>query len=689
MYFVLFVVSPSTASTTRSALLCAALLVVAIFAAWSNSLGGPFVLDDVGNIADNPSIRDLSALGTVLHPPSDIGVGGRPILNLSFALNYAFTGLDLRALHLTNVLIHALSALTLFAFLRHTFLHLSPSALNAQLSTLSAAAAAALWALHPVHTQAVTYLSQRAESLLGLFYLLTLYCSARHVSTSPSPALPVPPTPTLSPALWPIAAVAACALGTATKEVMVTAPILVLLYDRCFVSGTFRTALRTRPRFYLALASTWILLAVLLADVGARGIGSDHGVTPFSYALTSCRTLVHYLCLSVWPHPLIFDYGADFVTSLGPVLPHAVIILTLLGATVFALRRFPRVGFAAAAFFLLLAPTTSVVPIAFSPVAESRLYLALAALVALVACAVHRFARHRTALVLVPLALLAASLTYARNRTYATDYALWADTAARRPLNPSAHYNLGLMHSRAGRLEAAITSWRTTLDLDPSFVAAHNNLANTLATLGRLAESVPHYEAALRLQPYAPLVRSNFSVILLNLQRLPEAEAQIRLSLRQFPASAAAHNNLGLVLKTQGRLAEEIAAYETALRFEPDFTDAHHNLALALTRAARLPEALAHLENVIRLRPGQIEPHLNLVRVLLNASHLPEALARAEATLRLFPTSPDAHLLHGNCLAYRNDFPAAVTAYERALTLRPDFPDARTNLEKIRARLPK
>ena len=97
----------------RSALLCAALLVVAIFAAWSNSLGGPFVLDDVGNIADNPSIRDLSALGTVLHPPSDIGVGGRPMLNLSFALNYAFTGLDLRALHLTNTFIHALTALTL------------------------------------------------------------------------------------------------------------------------------------------------------------------------------------------------------------------------------------------------------------------------------------------------------------------------------------------------------------------------------------------------------------------------------------------------------------------------------------------------------------------------------------------------------------------------------------------------
>ena len=675
-------------SATRSVLLAAALLVLAICTAWSNSFGGPFVLDDLGNIADNPTIRDLGSLRTVLSPPADTGVGGRPILNLSYALNHAFTGPSVTGFHVTNLLIHTLAALSLFALLRYTLRSLK-FPISPLPCDLLAFFVALLWSLHPAQTQAVTYLSQRAESLMGLFYLLTLYCSARHFSPSPSLSSLLPLRPS---ALWPITAILACALAMATKEVAATAPLLVLLYDRTFVSGTFVAALRTRRRFYLALAATWLLLAFLLADVTSRGIGTSHGISSFTYALTSCRTLLHYLRLSVWPTPLIFDYGPDFVSHLTSIIPQAVAILTLLAATVYALARHPRVGFLAASFFLLLAPTTSVIPIAFSPVAESRLYLPLTAIVTLFVLGLTTLLGRRALVVFISLSLAFAALTYARNRTYATDLALWTDTVAKRPANASAHYNLGLMHSRAGHLEAAIAAWRTTLLLDPAYPAAHNNLANTLASLGRLAESVPHYEAALRLNPDASVIRANFGVILLNLDRVVDAEAQLRLAVRQNPANASAHNNLGLVLERASPTrapdsAAALACYETALRLDPTFADAHHNAALILARTARLPAALTHLETVIRLRPDRPDPRLALSRVLLNAGRHTDALAAAARAVREFPSSPEAHLVLGNCQAYLGDFPSAIAAYESALRLRPDFPDAQTNLTRIRTRL--
>jgi tetratricopeptide (TPR) repeat protein len=526
---------------------------------------------------------------------------------------------------------------------------------------------------------------------MGLFFFLTLYCSARHLSPSPR----LPPSP--SSAFWPLAAVLACVLALATKEVAATAPLLVLLYDRTFVSRSFAATLRNHPRFYLALASTWLLLAVLLADVSTRGIGNAHGVTPLTYALTSCRTLLHYLRLVVWPYPLVFDYGADFAPSFSAVAPHAFALAAFLALTVYALVRRPSVGFLGAWFFVILAPTTSFIPIAFSPVAESRLYLPLAAFAIALPLALHRLFAARPAVVLSALTvcvLLLGTLTFLRNRTYATELTLWADTVTHRPAHPGAHYNYGLALSRAGRVTDAAEQWRTTLRLDPAYPAAHNNLANALVSLGRIADSVPHYEAALRLNPDASVVRANFGVVLLHLDRPTDAEAQLRLAVRQNPANASAHNNLGLALERPAPtrapdLPAALACYETALRLDPAFADAHHNAALILARTDRLPAALVHLESVIRLRPDRPEPRLALSRVLLNAGRLADALTAATRAVREFPDSADAHLVLGNSHAFLGDFPAAITAYESALRLRPDFPDAHTNLTRIRARLPR
>ena len=267
--------------------LALALLALAVAAAYAGSFAGAFVYDDVPAILENPTIRHLGRLGEVLAPPGDQAgtVGGRPVVNLSLALNVAISGTAPWSYHAFNLAVHLAAAALLFGIVART---LDLPAVRGERPwpekdrIAVAFAVAILWALHPLQTEAVTYVVQRAESLMGMLYLLTVYCFVRGAGAGVSE--PGRPAAGPGPAAWFVLAWLACLLGMATKEVMVTAPVLALLYDRTFLAGSFREAWRRRRGIHLALASTWVLLAVLVAGTGGRGgsagFGSHAGVWP-------------------------------------------------------------------------------------------------------------------------------------------------------------------------------------------------------------------------------------------------------------------------------------------------------------------------------------------------------------------------------------------------------------------------
>ena len=226
-------------------------LVLAIALVYARSLQVPFIFDDADAVQRNPTIRRLDAWA-IINPPADGSTTtGRPVVNVSFALNYALSGEAVWSYHAFNVAIHALTALALFGLLRRTFVALDPSA--ASFPPVLAALVALLWALHPLQTETVICIAQRTEALCGLFYLLTLYAFARAGAE-----------PNHDSRRWLGISVAACLIGMATKEVMVTAPLVVLLYDRTFFARSFAAAWRQRRGFYIALAATWLLLAYLV-----------------------------------------------------------------------------------------------------------------------------------------------------------------------------------------------------------------------------------------------------------------------------------------------------------------------------------------------------------------------------------------------------------------------------------------
>ena len=580
----------------------AGLIALLILAAYANSFAGALVYDDRASITENESIRHLWPLGPVLAPPAESGTGGRPFANLTFALSYALSGLQPWGHHLLNVLTHTLAALTLFGVVRRTLLQPALRTRFGADALPLAAAIAVLWAVHPLGTQVVTYLSQRTESLMALGYLLTLYCFIRGT--------------TARPGLWHPLAVAACLLGVLCKEVIATAPLLVLLYDRTFVAGSFAGALRARWKLYAALAATWLPLAFLLVGVRDRGVGYGLGIPWFDYALTECQAVLLYLKLGLWPYPLIFDRGVDLVKTTASAAPFALALAALLGATLWALRRRPVLGFAGAWFFLILAPTSSVVPVIQQPVAENRPYLPLAALVSLGVLALHaRTGRRATLLVAAAVAAVGIVATARRNRDFASEISLWSDTVEKMPRNARAHYNLGVPLDLAGRRPEAIAHYEAAIAIDPAYASAYANLGNALTEQGRPADAIAPLATAVRLQPTHANAHYNYGNALLHTGRSAEAVGRYQVSLRLDPPQPKARNNLGIALLQTNRPLEAITEFERALALKPDFADAHNNLAVALSQLGRLPEAIAACEAALRINPAYSGAQNNLDRL--------------------------------------------------------------------------
>src|SRR5437762_2394805 len=635
------ILRPPPDSRRAGSFVAAAVLTAAALVAWANSFRGPFIFDDLPAIVENATIRTL-ALPTALAPPrSGQPAGGRPLVNFSFALNWAVGGPDVRGYHVLNLAIHVLAALALFGMVRRTLRSRPLAAKFAADTTPLAVALAALWMLHPLQTESVTYIAQRAESLAGLCLLLTLYASIRGAES---------PTPTR----WHTVAVVTCLLGMATKEVMYAAPLLVLLHDRTFLSATFRQALRRRPWFYAALAATWLLLGWLVKQAGTRGAtaGFGLGITPWHYLLTQCGALIHYVRLAFWPDPLVLDYGTATTKSIADVWPQAALLLALFGATLVALVRYPPWGFLGAWFFLLLAPTSSVLPLATQTIAEHRMYLPLAAIIAAIVVGVWHLLGRRSVVVFVAIAIALGALTAQRNIDYRSAVSIWQDNIAKRPDSPR----------------------------------PYGELASALSDTGRIPEALAAYDTAVRLLPNYPKVRHNYGVALAVAGRLDEAAAQFELAVAQLPTLADAHYELGNVRHEQGRNAEALACYEAAIRLRPDFALAHNNAANILTNFGRTDEALVHYAAAVHVDPNLPDAQYNWANTLAHVGRFADALPHYEAALQLAPALVSAHENLGIALFNLGRYADAVRELEIAQGLAPESESIRANLATARAR---
>lgn len=641
-------------------------LLLAAAAVWHPALRVPFLFDDRPAIERNPSIRSLWSLPGPFAPPvTAAGASGRPLVNLSLALNHAAGGLEPWGYHLFNVAAHAAAALLLAAVLRRA---LADTAARATADEV-AGWTALLWLVHPLQSETVVCVVQRNEILVALCQLLVLHGLAR---TADEPGK----------ARWPVVTVAACLAGMAAKEVMVVAPVLAFLHDRTFLAGSWAEAWRRRGRLHLALAACWIPLAFLVAGHHQRDgtAGFGVGVGPWTYLLTQCGSLTTYLRLCLWPHPLVADYGFATVGGLAEVAGRAVLLCALAGAAVSAIWLRPAAGFAGAACLALLAPSSSVVPLATQTAAEHRMYLPLAALLVLAVAGARAALGRATPLVLGAAVLACAGLTLRRQADYATEERLWTDTIAKVPDNPRAHASLGGARAARGDWAGAVGPLQTAVRLRPDYADAHNDLGTALGRLGRTAEAVPHHEAAARLKPDDPAIRFNLGAALQDAGRAAEALPHLAAVTAARPDDAAALGRHGDVLLELARPAEALVPFERAATLLPGDAAAQNNLAVALGALGRGEEALARLARATALAPDRVDIRVNHGDALLKAGRAAEAAEQYAAAARRRPDWPELSYNLGNILAQLGRHREAAEALGTAVRIRPDWVPARHNL---------
>lgn len=619
----------------------AAVIILAGFGVYWPSLQAPFVFDDIPGVTQNRSIRDLSDIGRVLLPPAEgAGVDSRPIVNLSLAVNYAISGQDVRGYRLTNIAIHVLGALALFGLVRRTLARLEMPDRLRRAALPAGFCVALLWTVHPLQTETVISIIQRTEAIVSLWYLTTLYCFLRAVEPN-------------GHRLWLWAAWGACLLGMASKEVMVSAPLMLFLFDRSFAAGSFREAWRLRGRWHLAFASTWLLLvALVLHSGGDRGgtTGFGQGVSPWTYLLTQSRALAIYLKLSFWPHPLIVDYGAWLAPGLREVLWESLLIVSLLGLAIWAAVRRPALGFVGLCFFAVLAPSSSFYPLISQTIAEHRMHLPLAAVLVLVVLALFRLPTRPVLAGCLLMALAAGWGTVQRGADYASELTLWTDNVAKTPSNPWARFSLALVHNREGRLAEAELECRAVIALLPTHAGAH-------FTLGQIRERQG---------------------------RLEEAVACFRQTQELMPKSADAFFRHGLVMLKLGRPAEALPLFAETIRLQPDHADAEGNWGAALFQLGRLNEVLPHWERVIALQPDSLTAHYNLALLRTELGQHESAVPHFETATQLGPNDPEILTSHARALLRVNRADEAREVLARTLQLNPNYEPARHLLENIK-----
>lgn len=604
-----------------------------------------FLFDDLQFIVENPEIRRL-------WPPTILTWRSlRPLSFYSFAVNHALDGYEVWSYHALTLAFHVAAALTLFGFARRA-LRLPRVGLSDGEASAAAFVVALFWAVHPLNSQAVVYVIQRAEVMAGLGVLLSLYCLVRAAESDDERRR----------RRWLIGTALAFYVGLGCKEVAVVAPALLYLFDALVLTGSFAEPLRRRRGLYAALLAPFVIVPLLWLVVSpwrfATLRSSADAGSALEYAWTQGAVILSYLRRVVWPSGLNLDHAWDPAQHEPEVPAAAALVAAALVATIEAVRRRAAVGWLGAAFFLVLAPTSSFHPLSDRMV-EHRMYLATIPCVALVVLGARRVLARlaakssvRRVVAAGAVAATAAALgaaTSARCLDYSSAERMWLDVVAKAPHNARAHYNLGCVLYAAGDEDAALDRFREAIRLRPSYVAAHNNAAAVLVGRRRFEEAAEHLKTALSHGDPAFDSLRNYGNVLMELRRyddaalvLRRAEDRLAWDPRDRATAARLANDIGLCRERAGARDDAVACFRRAVALDPASAGPWTNLASALAATGRLGEAIDAYLGAVAADPRSPTARVKLVALCVNGANVAAARSHLEETVRREPTNAEA-----------------------------------------------
>ncbi|MBF0463831.1 MAG: tetratricopeptide repeat protein [Nitrospirae bacterium] len=680
----------------RNKTLQAVLILTLAFAAYSNTLNVPFQMDDAGNIINNALIKDYRnfinpfAIGS---GTMEYGFKSRFAGYFTFALNYWISGADVFSYHVFNIAVHMVNSLLVLILVK---LLLNTPLFSDNCKDIAAYKylpflTAMVFALHPVQTQAVTYIVQRLTSLCSLFYLaaVVLYITAR-VSTSKKRFF-----------YYALSAISAV-LAMKTKETAFTLPFMLTLIEFSFFTDNFKRKLKNLFPFYLTLIIIPLTLYGGSAKTGGAlaeslSVVSYDEISRGDYLRTQFPVIVRYLKLLCLPIGQNLDYDFPVFKSFFN-LRVLLSFLLLLGIFLFALYLYKiskshpiakLAGFGILWFFLALSVESSVIPIA-DVIFEHRLYLPSVGLFLTVLMGVSyltaKLERKNSGLkkyliiLTAVITLILLVLTYKRNSVWGNSVTLWQDTALKSPGKARPHNNFGNALFANGQIDAALKEYIEAVRLKPVYYEARYNLGKAYEKLKRTDLAEKQYVESIRLKPDFAEAFNNLAGIYEKRGDKPLAFSYYSKAVALKPDFPEAINNIGQMYESAGKFDAAMQRYQKALRVDPSYEATYNNLGNLYFKLRRFPEAISHYQRAIVLNPDFAEAHNNLGNCYDETGDLTEAITQYTLAVRLKPDFAEAHNNLGTAYARVGRVSEARQQYDEALKLKPNYGEAAYNL---------
>jgi tetratricopeptide (TPR) repeat protein len=686
-------------------------LALAVLAVFGQTARFGFVnYDDEIYVYENPVVQNGLTWKGVVWALTYGQIGHwHPLTWLTHMADCQVYGLWAGGHHLTNVALHAVTAVLLFLVLRAMTGALWRSAF-----------VAAVFAIHPLRAESVAWIAERKDVLSGMFFMLTLWAYARYAR---------------QPSRRRYAAVVVWfGLGLLSKNMLVTLPFVLLLLD-WWPLGRMKPAeaeggkagswnpsvpfwglVKEKSPLLLLSVGSCVATAIVpekVADLGRVPVLERGGNALVSY--------VTYLRQMLFPAGLASHY---------PFPPHgppfwqiglSFVVLAGVSAVVVACREKRPFLLAGWLWYLgMLVPVIGLVQISHYAHADRYTYLPGIGLAMAGTWGAADWSagwRHRRVVLGgLMVVVIGALMVCGRNQTsfWKDSETLWTRALACTPGNSAAHNgtgyalyqkgelddaiaqyrkaleinpvykdarnNLGVALFAKGDLDGAIAQCRKALEINPAYEDAHDNLGLALFTKGDLEEAITHYKKALEIKPDYAEAHNNLGLALFTKGDLEGAIAQYREALETKPDYAEAHNNLGNALFSKGDLEKAIAQFRKALETKPDYADAHNDLGVALFSQARVEEAVAQFRKALDLKPDYLDARSNLGKALLRKGDFDGAMACFQKTTSMSPDPLTRWYNLGNDLLQKQDLGDAIACYRQAIKINPGYADACANL---------
>lgn len=637
-------------------IICVLIIVSLSFVVYANSLNNKFVWDDHFLITDNPLVKSWSGISRVM--TEDVGYGPkgsfilyRPAQILSYILDYSVWRLDARGYHITNIAIHALAALALFWFINTLFGDRTLSLFTAL-----------VFAVHPVHTEAVTYIAGRADLLAGLFILasLTLYIKGMYAAS----------VVIYIPALF-------------SKEYSVILPFLILLYH-----GIFRVKVRSAARIWLFAFVTvsYLTLRFIISRPLAGSLsflGSAAARVPGFFA-----AIANYIRILFVPADLHMEYGSGLF-GFNDQAPLAGLLMTAALFFLWSMRRKNKIiRFAVPWFFLTLLPVSNIYPMN-AYMAEHWLYLPSISFFLLLGSAInsaYKIRPHRPAAILCLGVIIAgySYLTVTQNFRWADPIEFYRMTIGYAPASARLYGNLGTEYSGMGLGAEAMDSYKKAISTDPSYTIAYNNLGTEYKNVGDYARAKRLYEKAIALSPGYASPYYNLGILYNSSGEEEKAITCYKKAIELLPRYAEAYNNLGNIYRHRGDTIEAVRLYEKAIDADKNCHMAYSNISAVYIASGRKEKAVEALKNVVRLDPENVEARNNIGNIYSSLGKHREAVLAYSSAIRIKPDFAESYNNLGTELGLAGRTKEAIVMFGKALQIDPDNSTYNHNLRLAR-----